>query len=111
MRCTCQSFNHDVNSFPYYDASYESNARLSSMIEIINEQYQCFVGEMKEFGLLSETDKCHMRMVIFIDLDQILGLICIILRFMPIFLPLCLVLACSSFDFRFARIEPSVRRK
>ena len=39
------------------------------------------------------------------------GLIYIILQFMPIFIRLCLVSACSGFDCRFTHIEPSVRRK
>jgi len=42
-------------------------------------------------------DKCHMIMGIFIDLDSILGLICIILRIMHIFLRLRSVLACLGF--------------
>ena len=43
------------------------------------------------------TDKCHICMGICNDLDSIFGLICIILRFMPIFLRLRLVSASSGF--------------
>ena len=42
-------------------------------------------------------DKCHTCMGIFNYLDSILGLICIILRFMPIFLRFWLVSPCSGF--------------
>ena len=47
----CQSFDHDVH-IDVYDESY---ARLNAMIEIMNEQHKCFIGDMREFGLLSET--------------------------------------------------------
>ena len=56
-------------------------------------------------------DKCHMCMGVFIDSDSILGVICIILRFMHIFLRLCSVLACSGFDCRFTCVKLSIRRK
>jgi len=52
----CQSFDHDVNSCPYYDISNESYAKLVAMVETMNEQHECFVSEMREFGLLHETD-------------------------------------------------------
>jgi len=42
---------------------------------------------------------------------QILGLICIILRFMHVYLRLRSVLAFSSFDCRFVCVKPSFRRK
>ena len=51
----------------------------------------------------NDVDKCHICMGIFIDLDSILGLIYIILRFMHIFLRSCSILACSGFDCRFVR--------
>ena len=52
----CQSFDHDLNSCPYYNLSNDSYARLNAMIETINEQHKHFVSEMREFDLLSETD-------------------------------------------------------
>ena len=52
----CQSFDHDLNSFPYYNLSNDSYARLNAMIETINEQHKHFISEMREFDLLSETD-------------------------------------------------------
>jgi len=55
--------------------------------------------------------KCHIFMGIFNDLDSILGLIYIILQFMPIFLRLRLVFACSGFVCRFTHFVSSVRRK
>jgi len=45
-----------VNSCPYYDVSDEPYARLNSMIETMNERHEHFVSEIKEFGLLDETD-------------------------------------------------------
>jgi len=60
---------------------------------------------------MGEFDKCDICMGIFIDLDSILGLFCIILQFMHIFLRLHSVLACSGFDCRFACVDPNVRRK
>jgi len=52
----CQSFDHDVNSCPYYDISDESYAKLDVMIETMNERHEHFVSEMRKFGLLQETD-------------------------------------------------------
>jgi len=52
----CQSFDDDVNSCPYYDRSDESYAKLDAMIETMNERHEHFVSEMREFGLLHETD-------------------------------------------------------
>ena len=51
----CQSFDHNVNSCPYYDVSDEAHARLNAMIETMNERHEHFVCEMREFGLLYET--------------------------------------------------------
>ena len=56
MRSYCQSFDHDVNSCPYYDVFDESYARLNAMIKTINEQHEHFVSEVREFGLLCETE-------------------------------------------------------
>jgi len=56
MRSSCQSFDHDMNSCPYYEIFDELYARLNAMILTLNKQYKCFVGEMREFGLLSEND-------------------------------------------------------
>ena len=39
-----------------YDISVESDARPNTIIEIINEQHEHFVSEMREFGLLRKTD-------------------------------------------------------
>ena len=52
----CQSFDHYVICCPYYNVSNESYARLTAMIETMNEQHKYFVREIEEFGLLSETD-------------------------------------------------------
>jgi len=46
---------------------------------------------------MGEFDKCHMCMGILNDLGSILGLNCIIIRFMYVFLRLRSVLAFSSF--------------
>ena len=54
--CHCYSFDHDVNSCPYHDIFNEAYARLNAMIETMNEQHENFVNEMREFGLLHETD-------------------------------------------------------
>ena len=43
-----------MNSCPYYDISDELYARLNAMIELMNEQHEHFVSEMKVFGLLHE---------------------------------------------------------
>ena len=45
-----------LNSCPYYDPYDESYAKLDAMIETMNEQHEHFVSEMREFGLLHETD-------------------------------------------------------
>ena len=52
----CQSFDHDVNSCPYYDVSNEAHVRLNAMIETMNGQYTHFLSEMRKCGLLHETD-------------------------------------------------------
>ena len=52
----CQSFDHDANSYPYYDVSNESYATPNAMIETISEQCKCFVGGMRECGLLHKID-------------------------------------------------------
>ena len=45
-----------MNSCPCYDMSNESYARLNAIIKTMNERRKHFVSEMKEFGLLHETD-------------------------------------------------------
>jgi len=45
-----------VNSCPYYDISNESYARLNAITGTMNERHEHFVSEMREFGLLHETD-------------------------------------------------------
>ena len=52
----CQSFDHDVNSCPYYDVSDEAYARLNTMIDIMNEQHWHFLSEIRERDLLHETN-------------------------------------------------------
>jgi len=52
----CQSFDHDVNTCPYYDVFNECYARLDAIIGIINKQHDRFVSRMRECGLLHETD-------------------------------------------------------
>ena len=50
------------------------------------------------FSFVNEnSDKCHICMGILNGLDSILGLFCIILPFMPMFLRLRLVSACFGF--------------
>ena len=44
-----------INSCPYYNIFDACYARLNVVIETMNEQYECFVGEMRECGLLHET--------------------------------------------------------
>jgi len=44
----CQSFDHDVNSCPYYDVSDESCVRLNAMIETMNERQEDIISEMRE---------------------------------------------------------------
>ena len=41
---------------PIYDISDELYARLNAMIETMNERHEHFVGEMREFGLLHESN-------------------------------------------------------
>ena len=52
----CQSFEHEVNSYPYYDISDELYARLNVIIETISDRHEHFVSEMRVFGLLHETN-------------------------------------------------------
>jgi len=52
----CDSFDHDVNSCPYYDVFDEAYARFNVVIEIMKEQHTHFVSEMRECGLLHEID-------------------------------------------------------
>jgi len=52
----CQSFDHDVNSCPYYDVSDEAYTRLNAMTETMNAQHTHFVSEMRECNLLHETN-------------------------------------------------------
>jgi len=54
----CQSFDHDVNSCLSYDVFNDSCARLNVLMETMKEQQDHFVSEMREFGLLYETDPC-----------------------------------------------------
>jgi len=51
----CQSFDHDANSYPYYDIFYECYAKLNAMIATLNERHMHFVSEMRECGLVHET--------------------------------------------------------
>ena len=37
MRSYCQSFDHDTNSYPYYDVFDECYAKINAMIETLNE--------------------------------------------------------------------------
>jgi len=52
---TCHCSDHDSTSYPYY-ISDEVFSRLSSMIEIINEQHIEIVNRMREYNLSRETD-------------------------------------------------------
>ena len=63
--------------------------------------------KFKHGGVISVVYAC----VFLNDLDSILGLICIILQFMPLFLRSHLVSAGSGFNCRVTHIELSVRRK
>ena len=45
-----------MNSCSYYDVSNKAYARLNAMIKIMNERHKHFVSEVREFGLLHETD-------------------------------------------------------
>ena len=47
----CQSFDHDVNYYPYYDVFNESFARFNAMIKTMNEWNKHFISEIKECGL------------------------------------------------------------
>ena len=51
-----QSLDHDVNSCPYYYISDEFYARIYAMIEKMNERHMHFVGEMREYSILCETN-------------------------------------------------------
>ena len=51
-----QSFDHDANSCPYYDIFDKCYAKFNTVIETLNEQYTHFVSEMKEYGLMYETN-------------------------------------------------------
>ena len=50
----CQSSDHDVNYFSYYDVSNESYAGLNAMTKIMNKRHEHFVSEIRQFGLLYE---------------------------------------------------------
>ena len=52
----CSSFDHDVNSCPYYDVFDECYARFDAMIGTMDEQHERFVSRMRECKLLRETD-------------------------------------------------------
>jgi len=52
----CQSFDHNVHLCPYYDISDECYAILSAMIETMYDRHMHFVSELRECGLLHETD-------------------------------------------------------
>jgi len=55
--CSCrQSFDHDVNSYPYYDVSDEAYARLNALMEAMYERHEHFISDMREFDLLYETN-------------------------------------------------------
>jgi len=45
-----------MNYCPYYNVSDEAYARLHALIDTMNERHEYFVSEMREFGLLDETD-------------------------------------------------------
>jgi len=60
---------------------------------------------------MGEFDKCHICIGILNDLDSILGLICITLQFMHMFLLLHSVLVFSSFDCRLVYVEPNISIK
>jgi len=51
----CHCSDHDSTSCPYY-ISDEAFSRLSSVIEIINEQHIEIVNRIREYDLLRETD-------------------------------------------------------
>ena len=55
---TVNFFDHDVNSCLCYNVTDEAYARLNAMIETMNERHEHFVSEMREFGLLHETNPC-----------------------------------------------------
>jgi len=48
----CQFFDHDMNSYPYYDAFDKSYARLTVVIGIMNKQHAHFVSKMRECPLV-----------------------------------------------------------
>ena len=43
----CQSFDHDVNSCPYYNISNKSYARLYVIIETMSERHEHFVSDRR----------------------------------------------------------------
>jgi len=45
-----------VNYYPSYNVCNESCPRLNALIETMKERHEHFVSEMREFGLLHETD-------------------------------------------------------
>ena len=52
----CQSFDHDVNSYAYYDVSNECYASLDAIIGTMNKQQEHFVSRIRECRLLHETN-------------------------------------------------------
>ena len=45
-----------MNSYSYYDISDTCYVKLNFVMETMKEQYECFLGEMRECSLLLETD-------------------------------------------------------
>ena len=56
MCASYQYFEHEVNSCPYYDIFDACHARFKAVIETMNERRECFVGKIRECGLLHKTD-------------------------------------------------------
>ena len=52
----CQSFDHDVNFYCYYGISNACYTKLYATIETMNDRHECFIGKMREYGLLHETN-------------------------------------------------------
>ena len=52
----CQSFDHDVNSYPSYDVLNDLCDRLTILMETIKEEQDQFVSKMGEFSLLQAID-------------------------------------------------------
>jgi len=48
MYSYCQSFDHDANSYPYYDISNACYVRLNALIETMNARHECFVAKTKK---------------------------------------------------------------